>query len=113
MFISSFYNNFNFFGYNLFIFYFIQVIYILIYLRKDYFNNLKDKFFKNLRLLYSFLLTILILKISVLIVHLDSFNLLLFTVLLLFLHFYLILKFKMLDDKNLKKINNLIYRLKK
>ena len=101
--------NFKYFGFNLLIFYSIQVIYLFYKLENKSLNFLKKDLLNNLQFIYSFFILSIVLIISKILMQENQTIILLLSIFLIIFHFYISIKFRLLKDEKLsyllKKFN--------
>ena len=93
--------NFKYFGFNLLIFYSIQVIYLFYKLENKSLNFLKKDLLNNLQFIYSFFILSIVLIISKILMQENQTIILLLSIFLIIFHFYISIKFKLLKDEKL------------
>lgn len=100
--------NYKYFGFNLLIFYFIQVIYLFYKLEKRNMNFLKKSMFKNTQFIYSFFIVAFALIVLKNFLYIESVMLLFISTILIFFHFFISIKFKLIKDKRLNNLINIL-----
>ena len=93
--------NFKYFGFNLLIFYSIQVIYLFYKLENKSLNFLKKDLLNNLQFIYSFFILSIVLIISKILMQENQTIILLLSIFLIIFHFYISIKFRLLKDEKL------------
>ena len=100
--------NYDYFGYNLMIFYLIQVSYLFYKLKKEYLDNLRIRINNNSKFLYSYIFIITLFLLIKILLNLNEFLFFITSSLVILLHFSLSIRYKFLIDKNLIKLINRI-----
>lgn len=97
------FENYDYFGFNLMIFYLTQIIFLFFYLQKKYFNSLKKKLFENCKFIYTYIPVALLLLFLKTYLNFNGNLLLIISISLTFIHLYLCIKFNYIVNQNLKK----------
>ena len=93
--------NYEYFGLNLLIFYSIQVFYLFYKLEDRNFNLLKKNVLSNMKFIYSYTIISLILIILKKFFYIEGYIMLLISLILISIHFFMSIKLKLIKDKKL------------
>ena len=93
--------NYEYFGLNLLIFYSIQVFYLFYKLEDRNFNLLKKNVLSNMKFIYSYTIISLILIILKKFFYIEGYIMLLISLILISIHFFMSIKLKLIKDKRL------------